>query len=221
VPATLGPPDQDILEADSRRELLRQVTGLDPAPHGRHVFTDDRLSSVERVSLVELGGAVVVNFWPAELKTQATYLYDRGRAQAMVDAGRAAGWTVEGRPQLAFRNSAPPLRLYLEPVTGVEAVDRYVRRWSGGDFRHIGAHKRPTLIRSFWPWLKEAGYATAADDETLGSFLRVLGRRDAFFRAALSFEQRWSGRPEELVVTIRRALNAPLGAAGEPLFEDA
>ena len=59
------------------------------------------------------------------------YLYNRGRAAAMVAAGRAAGWSVEGRPQLAFRNSAPQRRLYLDPVTAGRGVDSYVRRWSG------------------------------------------------------------------------------------------
>jgi hypothetical protein len=79
VPATMGPPDQHLLDSDPRRELLRRVTGREPVRHGRHVRTDDALASVERIHLVERGGAIVVAFWPAELKEQARDLYDHGR----------------------------------------------------------------------------------------------------------------------------------------------
>jgi hypothetical protein len=152
----MGPPDQDLLDAVPQPELLHRVTGLDPVPHGRHVVTDGVLASVERISLVAARDGIVVSFWPAELKNQASYLYDHGRASAMIDAGRAAGWSVEGRPQLAFRNSAPRRRLYLEPVTAGSEVDAYARRWSGGDRSRIGAHKRDGLRADLWPWLKEA-----------------------------------------------------------------
>jgi hypothetical protein len=207
-----------VLEADPRPGLLRKVTGLEPVPqHDRHVVTASAIASVERIHLADVGSDVVVAFWPAELKDQATYLYQGARATAMVATGRSNGWSVEARPQLAFRNSAPRLRLYLQPVVADTAVDEYVRRWSGADRGWIGAHSASAVRSDLWPWLKKAGYATDADDPALRQYLDILGRRDAFFRAALAFTQRWSGRgPEgDLVERIRAAINAPLAAAGE------
>jgi hypothetical protein len=218
MPASMGPPDQRLLECDPSDQLLRNVTGRDPVSHGRHVRTDDVLASVERIHLVETGGGILVAFWPAELENQARYLYNEGRAEAMVRAGRAAGWAVEGRPQLAFRNSAPPLRLYLQPVTEPDEVDGYAARWSGPDSQRIGAHSRAALRDKLWPWLERIGYVSHADNAVLRQYLNVLGRRDAFFRAALCFTQRWSAARSDgtLAGEIRAAISAPLVAAGEP-----
>jgi hypothetical protein len=78
-----------------------------------------------------------------------------------------------GAAQLAFRNSAPGLRLYLEPVTDDARVDQdgrvdeYVRRWSGADRRQIGAHSAADLRSELWPWLEKTGHARDADDPAL------------------------------------------------------
>jgi hypothetical protein len=77
--------------------------------------------------------------------------------------------------------------------------------------------------RFLWPWLKQRGYADAADDEALEQFLGVLGKRPAHMRPGLRLKRRWDsdaigrlGGRHELALSIRRDVNAILRAGDEP-----
>ena len=211
-----GPPDAHLLESEPRPSCCGRSRG-ERRSETSGTSTDDRLRSVERIHLVNAGGSVVVAFWPAELKNQALYLYDRdGPPRWSRPGARRAGRSRAGRSP--SRNSAPALRLYLQPIAAAAEVDRYVERFSAADRGRIGAHAAGGLKDGLWRWLKQAGYVADGDDPVLRQYLDVLGRRDVFFRAALRSTQRWGGgRPErELAAAIRSALDAPLRAAGEP-----
>jgi hypothetical protein len=65
------------------------------------------------------------------------------------------------------------LRLYLDQ--GLDAAE-YVRRWEGPDVDRIRSYDPAEVQLSLWPWLKERGYATDADDGVFEGFLRILGR---------------------------------------------
>lgn len=217
--ATIGPGDIDLYESP-RPELLRRIAGVEPEPAGTHVMLASfGIRSTQRLALSDVGGGVVVAFWPAELKPQAEYLYSDGRGSAMVSAAVERGWKVWAVPQLAFRSSPPSRRLYMEP--DIDPAE-YVRRWEGLDARWIGQHDREELRPVVWPWLKERGYASDADDGVLEQFLPILGRRPAHLRPALRFHRRWdrnelASLPEDEVARIARdEVNAVLGAAGEP-----
>jgi hypothetical protein len=166
-----------------------------------------------------MGGGTVVALWPAELKSQADYLYADGRGKAMVMAARKNGWDVRPSPHLAFFNSAPSQRLYMAPEVDPEA---YAERWEGAEGRHIGQHSSEEVRQHLWPWLKQRGYASAEDDDVLEQFLSLLGRRPVHLRPAMRFRRRWDlteidrlGR-NELARAVRTDVNAILRAAGEP-----
>jgi hypothetical protein len=79
--------------------------------------------------------------------------------------------------------------------------------------------------RALWPWLKDRGYATTADDAVLEEFLAILGRRAAHLRPGLRLLRRWNsnaavalGASRELAVAIRSAVNGLLRATGEPVL---
>lgn len=137
----------------------------------------------------------------------------------MVAAAVDSGWKVWAVPQLAFFNSPASRRLYMEP--DIDPAE-YARRWEGADARWIGQHEREELWPVVWPWLKERGYVSDADDAVLEQFLPILGRRPAHLRPALRFHRRWDrdevgGLPDDEVARIvRDCVNAVLLAAGEP-----
>jgi hypothetical protein len=221
--ARIGADDLVFFETP-RPDLLREVSGIEPEAPGTHVLLDGdaHVRSTQRLALADFGGGVVVGLWPAELKSQAEYLYRDGRASAMIAAARERRWTVEGSPQLAFYNSRPAQRLYLRPTVSAE---EYVRRWEGGDGRRIGQHSRDEVQRSLWPWLKERGYASASDDGVLDDFLAILGRRPAHLRPGMRLRRHWDagalrelGGRAEIARAIRRDVNLILGAAGEPVL---
>jgi hypothetical protein len=219
--ARIGTEDVDLFAEPWPGSLLREVTGIEPEPSGQHVRFDvrTRIRSTQRLALADVGGEIVVGLWPAELKPQAEYLYDAGRAAAMIATASERSWSVTANPHLAFRNSAATRRLYLNP--SVDA-DEYARRWEGPDRRRIGQFSRDEVRRTLWPWLKERAYASSADDEVFDAFMAILGRRPAYLRPGLRLQAHWDVEavrrlPErELAVAIRRDINAILGAAGEP-----
>lgn len=186
---TAGIGADDIFESP-RPQLLREITGLEPAPSGVHVMLEDYgVRSTQRLALSDVGGGIVVGTWPAELKRQADYLYAEGRGRAMVTAAEARRWQVRPTPHLAFFNSAPSQRLYMAP--DVDATT-YSERWEGTDGRLIGQHSRDELRRSVWPWLKQRDYASDDDDEVLEQFMAILGRRNAHLRPGMRLRRQWN-----------------------------
>lgn len=135
--ARIGADDSGFFESP-RPQLLREISGIQPEPSGVHVLLYDHgVQSTQRLALGDVGGGIVVALWPAELKSQAEYLYADGRGKAMVAAARKREWDVTPTPHLAFFNSAPAERLYMAPE--VDAAE-YAVRWEKTDGRHIGRH---------------------------------------------------------------------------------
>jgi hypothetical protein len=121
---------------------------------------------------------------------------------------------------LAYFNAPPSQRLYLDARVD---VDEYARRWEDEDRPWIRQFFAPEVRRTLWPWLKRRGYATAADEEELEQFLRMLGRRGAHLRPGLRLLRVWDPAAQralrgsqELAAAIRDAVNGVLTAAGEP-----
>lgn len=217
--ARIGADDLKYFETP-RRDLLREISGIEPEPGGTHVRLDKEtgVRSTQRLALADSGGSVVVGFWPAELKAQAEFLYAGGRAQAMIAAARERDWTVESSPQLAFYTSSPPQRLYLSRDVPAE---EYARRWEGQDGPRIRQYLRDELREELWPWLKKRGYASEADDPILEEFLRILGRRPAHLRPGMRFRKMWRSEVSDVrgagfATAIRHEVNFILGVAGEP-----
>jgi hypothetical protein len=201
-------------------DLLREITGITPEPDGAHVRLDPGVRSTQRLALDDVGGSLVAGLWWAELKPQARYLYAGGRARALLAAAGALGWCATPNPHLAFYTAHPQQRLYLEARVD---VDEYARRWEREDGQWIGQYSGPEVRRTLWPWLKQRGYATAADDEVLDRFLVLLGRRGAHLRPGLRLVRTWDPASQralvgsdELAAAVRRAVNGVLVAPGEP-----
>lgn len=218
--ARLGSPDEAVYESP-RPDLLSAVTGAQPELSGTHVRLDERFDvlTMQRLAIGNVGGAIAVMLWPAELKPQAVRLYGERRGDALVAAARRLGWTIEPTPHLAYHTAPPPRRLYMFPELDAE---EYVRRWQEGDLRLVGAHHRDEVTQSLWPWLKGRGYASADDDRVLEGFLRFLGTRDAHLRPGLRLARSWERETaarvprQELAAQIRHDVNVLLAATGEP-----
>ncbi len=218
--ARIGADDVDFFDSPQPR-LLREISGIEPEPAGVHVLLDKHLGvrSTQRLALADVGGGIEVALWPAELKSQAEYLYRAGRGSAMVVAARNCGWQVRPSPHLGFFNSRASQRLYMAPEIDAEV---YAERWEGDDGREIGQHSREEVRQNLWPWLKKRDYASAKDDAVLQQFLSILGRRNVHLRPGMRFRRRWD-RSEvqelgerDLASAVRRDVNAILAAAGEP-----
>ena len=210
--ATIGPNDLDLY-ASPRSDLLREITRLEPVGSGTHVLLEGRgIRSTQRVALGDVGGVSILAIWPAELKEQGLYLYGQRKARPMIRCALSRAWSAEAAPQLAFRSSQPALRLYMSP--DIDPLE-YARRWEEEDWEWVGAHPRPDVLRTLWPWLKGRGYVTDADDGIVEQWLdSCLGRRDAFLRPGLRLKRRC--RPEDSPAELRDELNAILAAADEP-----
>jgi len=212
--------DLHLLE-DSDDDLLREVTGLEPEAVGRHVLLDEGLGtkSTQRLALGRVGAGIAVFTWPGELVSQSRFLYHDGRGHRLLEAAAANGWEVDPRPHLAFRNSSPPQRLYMNSIL---TPQEYVAGWSGSDGARIGLHERDTVRNGLWPWLRARGYASEVEDEELEPFLARLGRRPAHLRPGLRLLRRWSAadvavhrETGQMALEIRRAVNGLLVAVGD------
>jgi hypothetical protein len=100
---------------------------------------------VQRLALSAYGGGLVAALWPGELKDQAQALYGKQLGTKVVAAALERGWSAEGSPHLAFRNSPAGQRLYMKPEVG--ALE-YSRRWEQDDLEKVGAHDRNSVRRS-------------------------------------------------------------------------
>jgi len=215
-----GTADLHLLETPLP-DLLREVTGLEPNPSGSFAMLKGAgVRSTQRLALGDVGGGVAGFTWPAELVPQAEYLYHGGRAPRLLAAAGDGGWEVDTRPHLAFWNSSPRQRLYMNPTIGPE---EYVARWAGTDGRQIGQHDPSTIRAELWPWLLERGFASHKDDPELGLFLGRLGQRPAHLRPGLRLLRHW-GRDDvtalrangKLANEIRSAVNCLLLAVDDP-----
>jgi hypothetical protein len=219
--ATIGADDLEQFQ-DPQPSLLAEISGIQPEPAGVHVLLDEHgVTSTQRLAISGFGGGLVAALWPGELKVQAEYLYGQKLGTKIVSAALERGWSADGSPHLAFRNSAPAQRLYMKPKVGAA---EYARRWEDGDLREVGAHSRGEVARKLWPWLKQRGYAADTDDATLRQFFdEQLGKRPAFLRPGLRLRRHWdqaavdrAGGFRGLVEMIRRDVNGILAAANEP-----
>lgn len=220
--ARIGADDVAPAFESPRPDLLRKITGIEPEPSGVHVLLDQHagVRSIQRLALSDLGGGIIVGFWPAELKPQADFLYQEGRGTRMVEAARLSGWDVRPSPHLAFFTAPASRRLYMAPE--IDAAE-YARRWEGPDGSHIGQYSPEEVRSNLWPWLKARGYASTDDDSVLEEFLVILGRRAAHLRPGMRFKRHWHpdemaalGGIHELARTIRKDVNTILRAAEEP-----
>jgi hypothetical protein len=220
VRARIGPDDAGLWESP-RRELLREISTVEPEPSGIHVLLDEHLGvrSTQRLALADVAGGVVVGLWPAELKAQAEYLYVDGRGVAMVRAAGKHGWDVQPNLHIAFFTAPPSQRLYLSSEVDPE---EYAERWEGSDGRQIGQHSSAELRQQLWRWLKQRGYASDEDEDVLEQFLSLLGRRPAHLRPGMRFRRRWDLSEtdrldsKDLARAIRIDVNAILRAADDP-----
>lgn len=217
--ARIGPGDIALYDSP-RPGLLRRIGGGEPESQGTHVLLElFGIRSAQRLLVGDVGGSIVVAFWPAELKPQAEFLHREGRGEAMVGAAVDRGWRVWAVPQLAFFTAPASRRLYMSPE--IDPAE-YARRWEGRDAQWVGQHAREELRPVVWPWLKQRGYVSDGDDEVLEQFLTILGRRPAHLRPALRFHRRWDRSEiarlpdEEVARIVRDSVNAVLTAAGEP-----
>ena len=202
--------------------LLRRVTGISVEAEGKHAFLEDAgYKTVQRLSLFDVGGAVLAGLSPGELKPHALRLYSDHRAERFVSAALGGGWSVHPNPHVAFFQAPVHQRLYLQPTID---LDQYVQLWEGSGFERIGGYWKDDLIVSLWPWLREHGCAKAEDDAVFGEFLQVLGdRRQAHLRPGLRAERLWPRKEvmaqgASLAADVRTGVNRVLQAIDEPRF---
>ncbi len=205
------------------RSLLREATGLQPERIGlAHVRLDTALGaiSMQRAALDLDDDALVLHFWPGELKRQAERIYGDGLAERLLEldggegtAGTAAhtnASSTTGHPSVAAgtnHSGAPRAGWHVEPQpqlgfrnaparTRVYLRSRldaatYVRRWQGDDWSQVGAHGPDTILPELWPWLLRRRHASARDKARLEPFLRTLGRRAAHLRPSIHVWRAW------------------------------
>ena len=217
-------PDDHLLESPDR-DLLREVTGVEPDKHGANaVLPAGDKRATQRVALGNVGGGIVVFTWPGELQGQARRLYDGNGAPRLLAAAAADSWEVERRPHLAYWRSRPGERLYMHPAPNLTSVE-YVARWAGEDADKIRAYSRDEARDELWPWLLERGYATPVDADELEPFLERVKKanRDVHLRPALALIRRWTREDvdalrlrDALAGEIRDALGRILEALDDP-----
>jgi hypothetical protein len=219
--AYFGAPDLDLWSSPLP-DLLREVTGIEPAANENHVRLDEHVGAetVQRLAIADSGGKAVVAMWPGELKSQARRLYSGNRAGRMIAAARSRSWYATARPALAFFNSRPSQRLYMEPDLTAE---EYAERWEGPDAEMIGRHPREELptVRA---WLEVRGYLEPGDAAAVERFTAALGKRSVDVRPGLMLIRRYERAgttTRDLATTIRDDVNAILPAADEPSLSPA
>jgi hypothetical protein len=165
--------DGHELFGDPRPEWLTEVTRLEPEPRHDWVNLEEHpgFQSTQRLWIGDPAdsGGVLVATWPAELQSQARYLYGRGLGSALVAAANKRGWTVEPSPHLAYWRAPSSRRLYMCP--SVESPD-YVACWEDKDaLRWVRSYTRDEVEDGLWQWLKERRFADNGDNAELRRFL--------------------------------------------------
>jgi hypothetical protein len=221
MPAQIGADGQDFF-GDPRPELSTWVTGLQPKRGGEWVdLSSLGFRSTQRLRISDCAEGVALATWPAELKSQALYLYDGGLGSVLVAAAIERGWRVEPSPHIAYRTAPPSRRLYMCPSI---APLEYVACWEDKDaFSRVGGnYTREAVEHELWPWLKQQGFADDSDDAELLRFLdRFLGGWPANMRPGLRFRRVWTFAEaahlgSALTETIRSEFDAVFAVAHEP-----
>ena len=222
--ARIGPRQDEHLYDVPNVDLAQRVTGIEPERVSGHPFLKDAgFRSLQRLVLADVNGGIVVGLLPGELTANARFLYSDGRAQTFVRKAEEGGWQVDPNPHIGFWQAPVRQRLYLE--TKLDPMS-YVALWQDPKDRHFGGYWPDELARSVWPWLKDQRLATPADDPVFGEFLLLLNKqkRQAHLRAGLRANRNWSREDvaattaSQLALEVRDAVNALLGAIGEPAF---
>jgi O-acetyl-ADP-ribose deacetylase len=206
-------PDDHLLDSPDR-DLLREVTGVEPDRSGKHaILPKGERRTTQRVGLGSVGDGIAVFTWPAELVSQAKRLYDGMRAPRLLAAADDGRWKVELRPHLAYWRSRPGERFYMHPKPTLTPA-LYASRWASADAGMIGGHDRMTVRTELWPWLLERGYASAQDTDLLEPFLERVNKanRDVHLRPGLALIRRWS-REDANELRSRRRLAAEIRVA--------
>ena len=166
------------------------------------------------------GGGVAILTWPAELKSQATFLYSEDRAERVLAAAATGGWETVARPHLSYFNAPARQRLYMTPRLSAR---EYVEQWTAGDVERVGGGKLEEVAR-MWPWLIDRRYASESDRPDFEAFLERLRKsnRQGHLRPGLRLKREWpqaeveemrrSGRLEEV---LRQSFDRLLVAAGD------
>jgi hypothetical protein len=197
------------------RELLTDVTGVQPEPRRDWINLGFHSTQRLRIRYLADDGGVEAATYPAELKPQACYLYGGGLGSALVAAANKRGWTVEPSPHLAYWRAPASRRLYMCP--SVEPPD-YVACWKDKDaLRWVRSYTRDQ-VDELWEWLKRMRFADNGDNDELRRFLdECLPRKQrAHMRPGLRFRRVWN--PElgsALAETIRSDFDAVFAIAGE------
>lgn len=203
--------------------VLADTIGLSPRDGDQHVIVESLgVKSIQRVGLEPRDDQVVLSVWPGELKPQAIWLYDAGRAERLLAVAREAGWQISATPHLAFRTSSWAERIYLHPALD---LDTYVRRWSGEDRPRIGGY-RVDEVPELWEWLHRRGHASAADTAVdRDAFVAGVRMQPVHLRPGLHLTRIWESADAErldasgdLAPALRGSLNLLLDALDEPLI---
>jgi hypothetical protein len=198
-----------------------QTIGLAPRHGDRHVIVECLgVRSIQRVVLEPCDDQLALSVWPGELKPQALWLYDAGRAERLLAVAREDGWQIRATPHLAFRTSSWSERNYLHPALD---PDTYVRRWSGEDRPSIGGY-RVAAVPELWEWLHRRGYASAADTAVdRDAFMAGVRLQPVHLRPGLHLTKLWESADAErldasddLAPALRGSLNPLLDALDEP-----
>ena len=222
--ARIGADGLEIFGAP-RPELLADVVPVQLEQGGEWADIEDcqdrpGFRSTQRLWISDVADGVAVATWPAEKGTQARYLYGRKLGSALVTAATNRGWKVEPSPHLAFFNSPPSSRLYMECLS-IEPLD-YVAYWEEKGALSRVRYAPEDVEHSLWPWLKERGLANDDDDTELRRFLdEVLHMPKVDMRPGLRFRRVWTfAQMAELGSafgeTIRLEFDAVFAAAHEP-----
>jgi hypothetical protein len=222
--------DGHELFGDPRPEWLTEVTRLEPEPRRDWVNLEEHpgFQSTQRLWIGDPADAsgVLVATWPAELQSQARYLYCRGLGSDLVAAAHKRGWTVEPSPHLAYWRAPSSRRLYMCP--SVEPPD-YVACWEDKDaLRWVRSYTRDEVEDELWQWLKERRFADNGDNAELRRFLdECLPRKQrVHMRPGLRFRRVWkhvqvAELGAALAETIRNDFDAVFAVAVEPALGSA
>lgn len=214
------------------RAILEDATGLpaevrDVLGHAGVKLPSDTVIAVDRVSLYEDGGNLIVSMWPAELAPQYERVYSKSkRAEALSALATDPAWQVHPNFYLAYWRAAVPRRWY--PERHLDGPD-YIRQWVD-DFRDGRAGRRPRediYSPEFREWLLERGYAI--DDEMAGldEWASTLPMDHFDIRPSIQVTRSWPWADAvvrdsagQLVKEVRDAINQVMKALDEPLLED-